>query len=455
MRCPKCGDVWPDDMKYCPKCSTPLVVESLAEKDVPTRQDSAQVVSNTSRLDTTSSSESHTETIPIDQSKDRQTSEDNHPRSRKTLLLVIAVIAVVAVVVLALSSLNGGAGFEDPSKVITEDMALEGYSEGSLPSETLTSSEWGSNGGYKVVSSQLDKVDSGDVQNGSGKTHAYNAHITVVYENDSFKVTETRTVVFNAKSKEKIDDTGSASIEPKAVSDQAMLDNIDTILQAAKSSKSHSESLSSIYSDPTGFKVTKNDTDGNGGTAEISISRIAGLKTYSGTVTAKFSWSDSTGDWSFESASVDDTAWKPSYDELKGTWTGELSSTDIMWAAHNCYGAKVRPLTITITDVMSTGQIKLNFDGTYHNHASAENSDEDSDPADIEVSLNDISATIDEDGEFSFKSEEGEGAMSVEVAAAESDGNKQQLTATVTSATNLGGFEDDRFTDTFVLTKTS
>ena len=45
--------------------------------------------------------------------------------------------------------------------------------------------------------------------------------------------------------------------------------------------------------------------------------------------------------------------------------------------------------------------------------------------------------------------------MSVEVAAAESDGNKQQLTATVTSATNLGGFEDDRFTDTFVLTKTS
>ena len=134
------------------------------------------------------------------------------------------------------------------------------------------------------------------------------------------------------------------------VDEQKVLDNANTILEAASSSGG--TSLADIYSNGS-FSVVgnvfKEAADKNTATNDVTLhcKKEGGFYAYEGNVIAHFAFE--SGTWNLRSVEASEQAAARTFSPLMGTWRGELSSTTSNGAT--CYGARDAALQITIESV--------------------------------------------------------------------------------------------------------
>ena len=142
-----------------------------------------------------------------------------------------------------------------------------------------------------------------------------------------------------------------------------------------------------------------------------------------------------------------------------GTWTGKL--TDTYTGSWHCYAAETHPLKLTIKSInATTGQMKLDIEVLYHNHASLLESDVDSCEGDTVLTFTDVTSTFDAQNGFtvSLDIEGGQDLDSIEIRATpETYSYGQRLNVRVDSANNTSDanavYNMETTTDTFELAK--
>ncbi len=282
MKCPSCGKSYPDDMHFCPSCGSPLEVEGKMEG-----------------LDAGN---------PFPDDSDADHIDPRHQGKRAATiiaLLAIAVAAVVAIIILSRKT---------PVTPPSDELVLEEYQQGASSPDVSTSSSWGSNDGYEVVSSEVKGPSEGSAENDAQE---YSTLIIVTYENSSFRVIEERLLGFSEGSdgtwEKTSDDVQKTSKEPIAgITNDSVMSNISSILaQAQSTSSGQSMDLSSIYSSPDNISITSNETTSAGGTISFALSSETDTDTYSGGLLATFSWDAEKGDWTLATCTSTDDSWNP------------------------------------------------------------------------------------------------------------------------------------------------
>ena len=282
MKCPTCGKSYSDDARFCPACGVPLE----AEYEAGAINDGAP--------------------ISDDSSADHRDPQHRGKRAATIIaLLAIAVAAVVAIVILTRKA---------PVTPPTDEVILEDYQEGAVSSDFNTTSSWGSNDGYNIVSSEVDGPSTDSTENDALE---YSTLITITYENASFRVTEERLLSFSEESdgiwEKTSDDVQETSTEPIAgITNDSVMSNISTILgQAQSTSSGQTMDLSSIYSSPDNVSIASNETTSAGGAVTLVLSSETDTDTYSGGLLATFSWDAEKGDWTLATCTATDDSWTP------------------------------------------------------------------------------------------------------------------------------------------------
>lgn len=100
---------------------------------------------------------------------------------------------------------------------------------------------------------------------------------------------------------------------------------------------------------------------------------------------------------------------KGASEALVGTWTGEMTSTEPRWTYNKrCYGAKGHPISITITSLDSTGQLKLNVTLLYHGHEASQTNDAETTEGDRVETFENVTSTYSVEDGYSFRLDFGE-----------------------------------------------
>ena len=282
MKCPTCGKSYSDDAHFCPACGTPLEAEN--ETKAP---DSGN---------------------PVPDNSSAHNSGPQHHGKRATIIIAVLVIAAAALVAIIFLTKK------TPVTPPNDDVILEDYQEGAVSPDFNTTSSWGSNEGYKIVSTEVDGQNTDSVENDAQE---YSTLITITYENASFRVTEERLLSFSEGSdgvwEMTSDDVQETSTEPIAgITNDSVMSNISTILgQAQSTSSGQTTDLSSIYSSPGDISIASNETTPTGGTVTVVLSNETDTDTYSGGLLATFSWDAEKGDWTLATCTATDDSWNP------------------------------------------------------------------------------------------------------------------------------------------------
>ena len=282
MKCPTCGKSYPDDAHFCQVCGAPLEAEN--ETEAPNSGS------------------------PVPDDSSAGSSDLQHHGKRTTIIIAMLVIAVAALVAII---------FLTKKKPVTppaDEVILEDYQEGAVSPDFSTTSSWGSNEGYNIVSSEVDGPSTDSTEKDSQE---YSTLVTIIYENANFRVTEERLLGFSEGSdgtwEKTSDDVQETSTEPIAgITDDSVMSNISTILSQAQSTSSgQTTDLSSIYSSPDNVSIASNETTPTGGTVTFVLSSETDTDTYSGGLLATFSWDAEKGDWTLATCTATDDSWTP------------------------------------------------------------------------------------------------------------------------------------------------
>lgn len=272
------------------------------------------------------------------------------------------------------------AGCMQPS--LTDERILSDFDTDGYTSAPLTSSVWGSNDGYDVVSKTVTSTEKMEISGNSYQT----AFIEVELNNDSFGIITTFQLDYAL-----IDDNWSLEdtlelsrdIFPiNGISDDFLIEKVPTLFTSIdenppKNLNGDKQYLVDLYNQNTDFSVVENNISSSGGTAKIAISSDSGIASYSGILTVDFSWSGT--DWIISSCSVDDNTYAADYSKLIGEHTfGFVKPSGGSFSdSHKCYAGNNTPLTINVKSVDNQAMTMIvDASFIFHNHKKGTNASE-------------------------------------------------------------------------------
>lgn len=409
MFCSQCGSRQPDDARFCGDCGAcmdddlasggamlddvtpePAVVYDGGE-GVSQSTGSAFEEMPSGPPDEQPASGSNCEEAKESSSKASQPTKKNTKKKKKfPWKLLLAVLLLAGVVVAAIF----GVSAVTASPELTDEHILSVEDEDSLIDELAVYDEWVDNSSFGISSRTVDLVEDYTSSDG-GKCKT--AHVTIVCENASFRVTSQWEYSFeliddewfffdDAETNRLVEPIGSVSSEKLIAQVPSLMKEID---KANASSSSSKLKLSKLYEQNVEFEVLEEKSTPSSSEVTVSMRGTSGIASYEGTMTVGFVWDGSQ--WSLDDYSVNDAAYSPHYDALIGAWTGTFLST----GHGDCYGGRANPASITFKSISDDGEtaiVDLSF--VVHCHKKPDNPVE-QDSGDIVVSKSDVLINLD------------------------------------------------------------
>ncbi|MCH3943896.1 MAG: hypothetical protein WAY93_01760 [Atopobiaceae bacterium] len=365
---------------------------------------------------------------------------------------------IVAIVIAAAAAL---AYFVLLPPSLSNDEILSHFDTTSLVAGGLTNSAYANNGGYTVSDTRVTSVE--EVSKNEKIAHVEakleNTNFEVVAECDQDYKRETSAWEAGAVTVASVKATPITSVDSSRV-----IDDIDTVL--GKVADKSGVRLVDLYSGGT-FQVTSNnlDSDKKVATVILSARKSNDLSSYSGNITATFTYKEGKGTvgdagaWELTSASADDAAWNQTYNSLVGTWKGTLASTATSSLIMNtglCNAGKATPFTMTVDSMdAATGTMVASCSFVSHNHA-AISKNADTTTGDVQVNLTNVTINLDPQtltGTYEYTgTDASQGTYTITLANA-SGVWKAQVASGLLETGTLAGIGHVTFTDVYSLAR--
>lgn len=367
MFCPKCGKQQPAEALFCDACGADLhVVIQKAEQ---------------------SSSSSLAQ--PVEETIGK--AEHSGRNARK--IVVVSAVAMVAILALLVAIF-----FLTQLPVLSDDEILSVFDAEGDAANIFIGSDWAHSDSFSVISETVDSIED---QSGKQSPPYKVAHVTVVFENTTFRVTSSYELVYRLQNRTWVQDDVlqlNQDIEPLGgVDDAKIVEQAPTFIKmvddhhAFKDSNGKKQYLKDRYAENVSFEVAENTTSASGGSATLAMSAQKGFATYKGTLTISFAWKGN--DWEVSDCAADVAAYKADFSSLIGTWSGVRHDGNAA-VGQDCMAGKTIPFKLNVKSIDAESMVMtVDMEFVGHKHKWNANVAESSE-GDETVSLTDVLISV-------------------------------------------------------------
>lgn len=298
------------------------------------------------------------------------------PKRKKSRTDIVAAGVTAA---LALAAV-GAVAFLSPvigEPELNEEKLLADIGADRMAAEGYTNSQWASNDGYAVTSTSIVENEKIDPPTGGGPFAATGVGSGCPgkrkFSRDDSRV---ELLSLNDKREWQIVEGAqdSATIEPlRGVSEESLMAKAPEFMRSVDKDPQRDVNgkelkLVDLYSDGAVFKVVENNTNAQGGSAQITMSKKAGLYACNGTLTVDFAFNGI--DWEVVGCSADEKAYEKDYSAMVGERTASFLGTEgINRSVRHCYGGRTSPLVLNVKSYEPSGAtVTADISFVVHNH---------------------------------------------------------------------------------------